>query len=367
MNRYLATLIVALFTLCTSASALALSVVFINPGKSNEAYWVAAADSMRAAAQSLAMDLDVRFAERDYPRQIEIAREIIARPKSKRPDYAIITNEHGMGAKLLDVFSGTGIRCFFAFSPPVAAERGVLGGPREKYSHWIGSLQPHAADAGYLTAKALIAKGRNAKAQAADGKLHFLAIAGDRSTTVSIDRNEGMQRAVSESADVVLDQMVYADWNREKATDQADVLWERYPAARLVWAGSDQMAFGAMKSWEKRGGHPGTDAWFSGVNTSVEAMEAVKSGRLTALAGGHFIVGAWALVMIYDYANGRDFADEGLELDRPMFILFDVHSAERFLSKFGQGDYSSISIRKYSKVLNPEIKRYNFSFDQLIQ
>ena len=37
---------------------------------------------------------------------------------------------------------------------------------------------------------------------------------------------------------------------------------------------------------------------------------------------GHFITGAWTLVMIYDYHHGRDFADEGLELERPMFAEF---------------------------------------------
>ena len=95
---------------------------------------------------------------------------------------------------------------------------------------------------------------------------------------------------------------------------QADQLYRLYPDARLVWAGNDLMAFGAMAAWEKRGGKPGMDAWFSGINTSTEALEAVKSGRLTSLAGGHFITGAWAMVMIYDYHHGRDFADEGLEL-----------------------------------------------------
>jgi ABC-type sugar transport system substrate-binding protein len=63
------------------------------------------------------------------------------------------------------------------------------------------------------------------------------------------------------------------------------------------------MAFGAMTAWEKRGGKPSADAWFSGINTSTEALEAIKSGRLTSLAGGHFITGAWSLVMIYYYPH----------------------------------------------------------------
>ncbi|WP_296448873.1 ABC transporter substrate-binding protein [Rhodoferax sp. UBA5149] len=362
MNRFIAFVVGMLLAIPASA----LSVAFINPGKSNEAYWVAVAESMKVAAQSLGIELEMRFVERDHPRALAIAQEIATRPKAARPDYVMLTGDYGLGTKLLNIFEGTGIQCFFAFSPPNAGEQADVGTPRQRYKSWIGSLQPHAIDAGYLTAQALIARGRAARAQGPDGRLHLLAIAGDRSTAVSIQRNEGMRRAVSDAGDVMLDQEVYADWSRDKAVEQSDVLYARYPAARLIWAGSDQMAFGAMQSWEKRGGKPGQDAWFSGVNTSREAMDAVKSGRLTALAGGHFIAGAWALVMIYDHANGRDFVDEGLELDRPMFVLFDAGSADRFLARFGDS-YEKINFRKYSKVLNPQIKRYNFSFSQLMR
>ncbi|WP_342616415.1 ABC transporter substrate-binding protein [Rhodoferax sp. GW822-FHT02A01] len=346
--------------------SFALTVAFINPGKSDEAYWVAVAESMKAAADSLGITLEMRFVERDHPRALAVAKEIASRPKAERPDYLILTNDYDLGPKQLSLLEGSGIRCFFAFSPPSVAARKEIGAPRQRYPFWIGSLQPHASDAGYLTARSLIAKGRAEKAQAPDGKLHMLAIAGDRSTPASIERNEGMRHAVLDAGDVVLDQEVFADWSRDKAAEQSAVLYGRYPGTRLVWAGSDQMAFGAMQTWEKRGGKPGQDAWFSGVNTSQEALEAVQSGRLTALAGGHFIAGAWALVMIYDYAHGRDFADEGLELDRPMFTLFDAESAERFRARYASG-YSRIDFRKYSKVLNPQVKHYNFSFEQLIR
>ena len=362
MNRWIA----FLTGLLLSMPAFALSVTFINPGKSNEAYWVAVAQSMKVAAESLDIALEMRFVERDHPRALAVVQEIANRPEATRPDYVILTNDYDLGPKQLSLLEGSGIQCFFAFSPPSATARQEIGAPRQRYKNWIGSLQPHAADAGYLTAKSLIARGRTAGVQGPDGKLHLLAIAGDRSTTVSIERNEGMRRAVSEAGDVVLDQEVYADWSRDKAAQQSEVLFGRYPATRLIWAGSDQMAFGAMQSWEKRGGQPGQDAWFSGVNTSREAMEAIKSGRLTALAGGHFIAGAWALVMVYDHAHGRDFADEGLELDRPMFTLFDAESADRFLARYGKG-YGKIDFRRYSKVLNPQLKRYNFSFEQFMR
>ena len=353
-------------TLVLALDARPQSVVFINPGKSDEVYWATAARAMHAAARDLDMRLEVKYAERDHLRTIDFARELAQLPPASRPDYAVITNDNGVGPELLCLLDGTGIKVFLAYSSIPAVERVAFGGPRERYKGWLGSLEPRAQDAGYLTAKALIEQGRKAGARAPDGKLHMLAIAGDRNTPSSVDRNSGMLTAVAEAPDVTLLQTVYAGWTREKAAEQAEWLFGRYPAARLVWAGNDLMAFGAMQSWEKRGGTAGKDAWFSGINTSKEAMDAVTGGRLAALAGGHFITGAWAMVLIHDHAKGRDFADEGLELDRPMFTLFDTASARRFMTLYGE-DFARIDFRRYSKALNPGLKRYDFDFGQLLR
>jgi ABC-type sugar transport system substrate-binding protein len=298
---------------------------------------------------------------------MDIAREGAALPKKKRPDFAIVTNDYATGPELLRILDGAGIKTLFAYSRILAApELDDAGRPRGRYQNWLGSLEPKAGDAGYMTAHALIAHARAAHAAGPDGKLHLLAIGGDRSSTSSILRDEGMRRAVAQAHDVVLEQEVFAEWSRDKAAEQSAGLFERYPAVRLVWAGNDLMAFGAMQSLELRGGKPGRDVFFSGVNTSREAMEDVRNGRLTALAGGHFICGAWALVLLYDYAHGHDFADEGLELERTMFMLFSPADAERFTERYGSMDFGKVDFRRFSKVLNPGLKRYDFDFRQLM-
>jgi ABC-type sugar transport system substrate-binding protein len=268
----------------------------------------------------------------------------------------------------LRILDGAGIKTLFAYSRILAApELADAGHPRGHYEGWLGSLEPRAEDAGFMTARAIIERGRAAGAVGADGKLHMLAIGGDRSSTTSILRDEGMRRAVAADPGVVLEQEVFAGWTRDKAAEQSAGLYERYPAVRLVWAGNDLMAFGAMQSWERRGGKPGKDAFFSGVNTSHEAMEDLRSGRLSALAGGHFICGAWALVLLYDYAHGHDFAEEGLELERQMFMLFTRADAQRYEERFGDMNFDSIDFRRYSKTLNPGLRRYDFSFRQLMR
>jgi ABC-type sugar transport system substrate-binding protein len=351
--------------LCGSV-ARAQSVAFINPGKSDEVYWVTAAQAMQAAARSLGMTFEVQYAQREPLKTLEIAREMVARPAGKRPEYIVITDDYSVADRLLAIIDSAGVKSFLAFSSIPVDQRGGIGSPRGKYKGWLGSLEPQAEEAGYLTARALIERGKKEKAFAPDGKLHMLAIAGDRSTPSSINRNQGMRRAVAEAAMVVVEEEVYAAWTRENAAQQAESLYRRYPDVKLIWAGNDLMAFGAMAAWEKRGGKPGVDAWFSGINTSTEALEAVKSGRMIALAGGHFITGAWALVMIYDYHHGHDFADEGLELRRPMFAEFTPALADRYIERFSAG-FDGVDFSRYSKVRNAKLKRYNFGFAQLLE
>jgi ABC-type sugar transport system substrate-binding protein len=43
----------------------AQSVAFINPGKSDEIYWVTASQAMEAAAKSLGMNFEVQYAQRE--------------------------------------------------------------------------------------------------------------------------------------------------------------------------------------------------------------------------------------------------------------------------------------------------------------
>lgn len=357
---------VGIIMLLSAQAAFAQSVAFINPGKSDEVYWVTVTQAMQAAADSLGMTFEVQYAQREHLRTLDIARAMAARPVGKRPEYIVISNDRAVAGELLKIVDAAGVKTFLAFSSLPADQRGDVGAPRTRYKGWLGSLEPRAEDAGYLTARSLIERGKKEKTFGPDGKLHLLAVAGDRSTPSSIKCNQGMHRAIAENRMVVLDQEVYADWTREKAAEQTGILYQRHPHARLIWAGNDLMAFGAMQSWEKRGGKPGADAWFSGVNTSTEALESIKSGRLTSLAGGHFIAGAWALVMIYDYHHGRDFADEGLELERPMFAEFTPQLSDRYLERFSKG-FQSVDFRRYSKVKNPQLRRYNFGFAQLLE
>ncbi|MDO4593329.1 MAG: sugar ABC transporter substrate-binding protein, partial [Comamonadaceae bacterium] len=130
----------------------AQSVVFINPGQSDEAYWVAASNAMHKAAKSLDMQLQVIYGERNRLAPIAIAQQLAQLPVAQRPDYVIFSNDYNVAASILRALEGSGIQAFMSFSGRQTSDA-QIGKPRERFAFWLGSLEPQAEDAGYLTAK----------------------------------------------------------------------------------------------------------------------------------------------------------------------------------------------------------------------
>lgn len=348
--------------------AHAMSVLFLNPGRVDEPYWMDVDRAMTMAADSLGISLETIHLNRDHTRVPHLLADILAREDDKRPDYLLLSNDYGTAPAALAHIATQPIPTFLTLSALHGPAREAAGAPRERYPFWIGSLEPRAQDAGYDTAIQLFAAARASDLpRGPDGRLHLLAFAGDRSTPTSIARNEGLARALEESPDIALDQMVYASWQYDKAYQQAEWLYQRHPHARLVWAGNDEMALGAMRAWSELGGKPGTDALFSAINTSPAIMESLRNGSISALAGGHFIGGAVSLVMLYDYHHGHDFAnDGGLEQERPLFELFTPESTLAFEAIFRQPN-TNLDFRKHSKTHNPNLEHYNFSLSTLLE
>jgi hypothetical protein len=316
----------------------------------------------------LGIALEVTYLERDHAKAVDVSRDIAARPSQRRPDYVLLGNEGGFGPACLRILDGAGIPVLMVFNGiSDLSQRKLSGAPREKYKLWLGTLEPRAEDAGYLTARALIEKGRAAAWAGKGDMLHMVALSGDKVTPSSLLRAQGMRRAVVEAGDVVLEQEIFSGFNRERAAEQMSWLLQRYPQTRLVWAGNDLMAFGAMDALRGRNLTPGRDVLFSGINTSAQALSALRSGELSALAGGHFMLGAWALVLVYDHHHGRDFAQvEGSEMVQPMFSLLSPQQAARFSQMYGDGHFEAIDFKRFSKFHNPHMKRYNFEFQQLL-
>src|SRR5205807_5363627 len=123
-------LILCLAILLYGSGARAQSVAFINPGKSDEIYWVTATEGMQAAAHSLGMRFEVQYAQREPLKTLEIAREMVARPAGKRPEYIVITDDYSVADRLLAIIDPAGVKSFLAYSSIPVDQRGGIGSPR---------------------------------------------------------------------------------------------------------------------------------------------------------------------------------------------------------------------------------------------
>jgi hypothetical protein len=70
------------------------------------------------------------------------------------------------------------------------------------------------------------------------------------------------------------------------------------------------------------------------------------------------------MVVLRDYKDGRDFAEEDVRLQFPMGA-FDLPVARRF-PDIGKVDWRRVDFTRFSKTRNPTLARYNFSPDAVL-
>jgi hypothetical protein len=171
---------------------------------------------------------------------------------------------------------------------------------------------------------------------------------------------------VSERDDALLLQVVSADWSFEEAARKTPLLLRRYPEATVIWTASDAMALGALDSLEPLGREPGTDILVGGANWEPLALDAVRRGELVATVDGHFLEGAWVMVLLHDHHHGLDFARERVEWRSEMLLINRENQARCLAFLEDSRKWETVDFRAFSKAENPGLSRYTFSFEALL-
>ena len=130
-------------------------------------------------------------------------------------------------------------------------------------------------------------------------------------------------------ASVELVELRYLDWTAKTAEASIRQFIATGPHIDALWAANDPMALGAISALNKAGYKPGEDVLVGGLNWSQFAVKKVLDGEMVVTYGGHFLLGAWAMVVLRDYYDGRDFAEEDVRLQIPMGAI-DLSVARRF-------------------------------------
>lgn len=343
----------AVFSTCTRAE----SVLFLNPGSTQEAFWRSYSQFMQAAARDLGIDLQILYSQRQP--ELTLAQARLALQGPNRPDYLIFANEQYVAPQILRLAQNSGVKLFIVNAALTPNQQALVGERTDR----IGSLVPNDEEGGYLMMKELI---RLHPPVAANEPIEMLAFSGLKITPSAQLREHGMQRALAEHPQVRLRQLVYSGWTQQRAYEQAKQLFARYPKVSLVWSANDEMAFGAMQAFSEAGKVPGKDALFSAVNTSPAALQAMVDGRLSALLGGHFTLGGWALVEVHDYQQGVDLNQfGGRDRQLPLLQLIDKQQARQMLA-MGESPNYGVSFRKLSAKGRPASYRYPFTLQTLM-
>lgn len=364
MRRVLAGLLVLMivgFTPSVSGAAEKPYVIFANPAARGDVFFDLMTGFMAAAADDLGFELDVYYGDRNHIIIDENVKAIYSR--ERLPDYVIGMNARNSGQTMLDLAEQTGVPTVFINQSFLSEKRAEIGQPGERYKQWLFEYLPDDVHAGYLLAKKLILEAYEKGLVKKDGTIDMLAVNGKASSGATPLRAEGLKQALSEHPNVKLRQLVRADWMRDRARKQTKGLLERYPETTIIWSASDMMGLGVSEGIREFGKLPGRDILTGGIDWAALGFDLVGSGDFVTTVGGHFMDGAWALVMLYDHIQGIDF-------DRPKMSRFSAIFRDNYLeyqTHFGSSNWRQIDFTKFTKAHNPKLLKYDFGLDAMLR
>jgi ABC-type sugar transport system substrate-binding protein len=236
-------------------------------------------------------------------------------------------------------------------------DRQVLGHPGERHKSWLSELVPDDRAAGHLLAQSLIAAAR--RLHRGNGAVTLAGLGGTY-TSSSLLRINGLRQAVTESADVTLFEVVPANWEIDRARRETARLLQLQPDLHVIWAASDLMALGAAEALQAAGKTPGVDVVVGGVDWAPFALEKVRSGTFAASVGGHFLDGAFALVLFHDHHRGLTLPTN-VKSHLALATRENVERCERALARRAEVDF-----RRFSKAETPGLASYPFSVDAVL-
>jgi PAS domain S-box-containing protein len=229
--------------------------------------------------------------------------------------------------------------------------------PRTKYAYWIGSVLPDDEKTGSVLIQQLINEAR----QSGIERFNVLALEGNPKDESSIARIRGLRSFMKHLKEVNSFKIVAGNWNQIKAQEIFLSYYKTQSDVNIVWCANDNMALGVLKAIKELGLEE--KIVVGGVDWDKAAQEAILNGRMDVSVGGHFLDGAWAAVLLYDYLNGIDFANERLQFESPMVGITRANLKK--FSPFLSLDKQSLNFRLFSKVLNQQLKLYSLDLNAI--
>ena len=329
-------------------------------------FWGLVVEAMQAAADDLNIDLQVKYIQIRQTYTFKRLGNHFLKQKPKL-DYLVTKYVRSATAEHLAEAEKLGIKVLVINSDVPEDEQNAVGKlPREKYANWIGHLVPDDRQAGYDQARILVTAAKQAHSADPHGDIHVLGMEATYDSTVGESRKAGLHDYVDSNADVVLKDIKQISWTKNPSKMEVAKVLMLYPDIEVLWTSNEEIAWGAVQTLESAGKKPGKDVYIGSFDWNTDSARAIADGRITVSMAGHFMEGAWALVLLYDYHNGIDFnQDPGVRMKTPLSAI-NADNFKRYIALTQQGGLKKIDFRKFSKKYNPDLKTYNFNINQFI-
>ena len=288
----------------TSFATNNLNVLLVNPSIKNDPFWHQVEVLTKKAAKDLDINLNVIHGNGNRFIQLQALKNYFS--TNKTPDYIMLVNYPGGAFNTFEFLSKYSVKIITLEQTISGEEKKAIGKPQGNFKNWLGEIFNDNKKASEILANALFTKAR------INGKP--LVVAGIRGHfgSESAIRNSGLILA-AEAFKADLKQIVYAQWSRDDAYKKTFRLLKRYPNISVIWCASDEMALGVINAIKRKGLIPGKDIFVGGFDWIEEGINSIKKNEMTASVGGHFMMGAWGLLAIYDKELGIDRLKKGSE------------------------------------------------------
>ncbi len=328
-------------------------------------FWPLSYKFMAAAVEDLDLELKIYFSGRDHLLMTEHAQQI-ASGKEGRFDAVMFYDLKQRGLKILHILNEAGVPAF-SFNSDLSIHPN-LGQPRQKYPYWIGQMSPDDQYAGELLLRKLVEEYHQYQGES---PTEIVAIQGAVGHPANINRKRGFERALKDFPQHTFLEYVNGEWGREQVQTMFSKIWFRYEAAKIFWVANDGMALGLYDAMVQEEIQSGTEIIYGGVDWAEEAIQLIKEGKMNVSIGGHFLEGAFTLVLLHDYAKGVDFA----ELGDTVFKTKMLSLTKNNINEFGdlekkmelQNIHKQLDFKNYSRFYNPTLKQYPFSIQGVLK
>ena len=195
----------------------------------------------------------------------------------------------------------------------------------------------------------------------------MIGIGGQGDSEAEHAQRSGLNSYFKDHKDAVLDTFLYAGWSQAIAYQSLSEALKTYPLASAIWSNTSTMALGGIQAARKLGKIPGKDIFVGGIGWPQQALESIAAGDMEVALGGHFLEGAWALILLYDYQYGHDFADDlGVEF-HTVYLTITADNAQTYLDSDTDTNWNEVDFKRYSKTYNPGLKKYRWPLEDILK